>query len=194
MKKLFVIFASIALVAAFAVSASATEWSLYGNARMATFIVDQDFGDASFNNAIGDNDDDDLQWDLQGNSRVGANIKGDNIKAQFEYGTGVNLRRLYGIYDFGGWSLKIGQDYGPLDQFISGQVFGADLGLLAVGTFYGLRRQRISFAAGDFVVSLVKPGSGALSATSGTLTQDVDEELPTIEAIGNHVSTVELAP
>ena len=135
MKKLFVIFASIALVAAFAVSASATEWSLYGSARLGTFITSQDFGDTTFNNSIGDNDDDDLQWDLA-NSRVGANVKGDNIKAQFEAsvagrsGNNVGTRRLYGVYDFGSVKLKIGQDYGPLDQFISGQAFGGDLGLL----------------------------------------------------------------
>jgi hypothetical protein len=180
MKKLFVIFASIALVAAFAVSATAADWSLYGNARMATFMTSQDFGDPTFNNAIGDNDDDDLQWDLQGNSRVGATVKNENISARFEYGTGINLRRLYGVWDQGSFKLKVGQDYTPVSQFISGQVFDGDLGLLGVGTFYGLRRQQISVSIGDFEIAFLRPSSAALP--NATAAQDVDEELPAIEA------------
>jgi hypothetical protein len=180
MKKLFVIFASVALIAAFAVTATAADWSLYGNARMATFMTDQDFGDPTFNNAVGDNDDDDLIFDLQGNSRIGATVKNENISARFEYGTGINLRRLYGTYDFGSAKLKIGQDYTPVSQFISGQVFDGDLGLLGVGTFYGLRRQQISVAVGDFEIAFIRPASAALAGA--TVGQDVDEETPCIEA------------
>ena len=47
MKKLFVVIATVALIAAFATSASAqNEWSLYGNARVFTFSISQDFGNA----------------------------------------------------------------------------------------------------------------------------------------------------
>jgi hypothetical protein len=180
MKKLFVIIASVALIAAFAVSAPAADWSFYGNARMATFIVDQDFGDATFALATGDDDDEDLVWDLQGNSRVGATVKGDNLSARFEYGTGVNLRRLYGEYDFGGFKLKIGQDYTPVTEFISGQAFDTDLGLIGAGNFYGGRAPQIAVSFGNFEVAFIRPtGTAALGLT---VAEDVDETLPRIEA------------
>jgi hypothetical protein len=156
MKKLFLIFASIALVAAFAVTASAADWSLYGNARMATFMTDDDPGGTA--ESV-----EDLEWDLQGNSRVGATVKNENISARFEYGTGINLRRLYGVYDFGGWSLKIGQDYTPVAQFISGQVYAADLGLLGNGTAYGARRPQLAASFGPLSIALIQPSSGLLT-------------------------------
>lgn len=184
MKKLFVVIASVALIAAFAVSAPAADWSMYGNARMATFIVDQDLGDVTFALATGDDDDEDLQWDLQGNSRVGATVKNENISARFEYGTGVNLRRLYGEYDFGGFKLKIGQDYTPVTEFISGQAFDADLGLIGAGNFYGGRAPQIAVSfpmgASSLEVAFITPtGTAALGLT---VAEDVDETLPRIEA------------
>jgi hypothetical protein len=179
MKKLFVVIASVVLIAAFAVPASAAEWSLYGNARIATWIVDQDFGEKTFS-PLGtrDTSDEELIWTLQTNSRVGANIKGENLKAQFEYGTGVNLRRLYGEYDFGGWKLLIGQDYTPVTEFISGQAFD-DLGLIGFGAFYGSRHPQLRFTFGNFEVALVEPsGVEDLDVTGG----DPDVTLPKIEA------------
>jgi hypothetical protein len=179
MKKLFVLIASIALIAAFAVPASAADWSLYGNARIATWIVDQDFGEKTFS-PLGtrDTSDEELIWTLQSNSRVGANIKGENLKAQFEYGTGVNLRRLYGEYDFGGWKLLIGQDYTPVTEFISGQAFD-DLGLIGFGAFYGSRHPQLRFTFGNFEVALVEPGGVTALTVSGG---DADATLPKIEA------------
>jgi hypothetical protein len=181
MKKLFVIFASIALVAAFAVTASANDWSLYGNARMATFWTDDDPGGTA-------DSDSELQWVLQGNSRVGANVKGDNLKAQFELGLkedqqagdkDVGTRRIYGVYDYGAMKLKIGKDYTPVKQFLSGQVFDSDLGLVAGhGAAYGGRRGQISFGFGPFEIALVTPQNSDLG-TGG----DVDVILPKLEAI-----------
>ncbi len=156
MKKLFVIFASIALVAAFAVSATAADWSLYGNARMATYINNTDTG-------AKDGDASDLIWELQGHSRVGATIKNEDISARFEYGTGINLRRLYGVWDMGNAKLKIGQDYTPAQQFISGQVFDTDAGLLGNGTVYGGRHPLIAASFGSFTVALIKPKSALLT-------------------------------
>ncbi len=78
MKKFTILMAAIALVC-FSVPAMAVDWNFYGNARMATFytsIDEKDTGDKST----------DLRWELQGNSRVGANVKADHIKGQFELG------------------------------------------------------------------------------------------------------------
>ncbi len=111
MKKLLIIFAVLCLAA----PAMAADWNFYGSARMATFysIADKDIE--------GDNDTiNRTLWDLQGNSRFGANVKvNDQIGGGFEYGTGVNLRKLFGTYTFGGGSeLLIGQTYTPLGSHV----------------------------------------------------------------------------
>jgi hypothetical protein len=81
----------------------AIDWNFYGNARMATFYDSRDYGD-NLNAAGTDSKDTDTQWDFQGNSRIGANIKAENLKAQFEFGVNeasVSSRRLYGVWNFG---------------------------------------------------------------------------------------------
>jgi len=175
MKKFTILFAAIALVC-FAVPAMAVDWNFYGNARMATFYESRDFGDGT--NAAGtDTKDADLVWDFQSNSRVGANIKAENIKAQWELGikgtTGdldVGSRRLYGVWNFGAGSLKVGKDYTPTSQFVSGQVFDGDLGLLGIGTFYGSRVGQIALQFGGFNVAFISPNTGSIAGLAGTTT------------------------
>jgi hypothetical protein len=76
MKKFTIIIAALALVC-FAVPAMAVDWNFYGNARMATYYVSNDQANSKTT---------DLKWDLQGNSRVGATIKAENISGRFEFG------------------------------------------------------------------------------------------------------------
>jgi hypothetical protein len=164
MKKFTIIFAALMLVC-FAVPALAVDWNFYGNARMATFYESRDFGDGE--NAAG-TDDKDTQtiWDLQGNSRIGANIKAENLKAQFEFGvseSNVSSRRIYGVWNFGAGQLKVGKDYTPVSQFISGQVFDGDLGLLGIGTAYGSRRGQIELAFGKFRIALIESTTGLIN-------------------------------
>jgi hypothetical protein len=182
MKKLFVIFASVALVAAFAVSATAGDWSFYGNARMATFWNDTDDGTPG-------GDDEDLQWDLQGNSRIGAKVKNDAVSGLFELGlkgdnggddVDVGTRRIEASWDIGSPTLTIGKTYSPINQFISGQVFGGDAGLLGNGCLYGGRPGLIQLGFGMFEIALVNPKSNV--AHPGLLATDVDEVLPKVEA------------
>jgi len=66
MKKLFVLF----IIVLFAAPAMAVDWNFYGSARMATYWTDTDLGDGQ--TAAGDDDDANLLWQLQSNSRVGA--------------------------------------------------------------------------------------------------------------------------
>jgi hypothetical protein len=184
MKKLTILIAAIALVC-FSVPAMAVDWNFYGNARMATFYVSDDYGDG-LNAAGTDDKDSDLQWDLQGNSRVGADIKADHIRARFEFGVNestVSSRRIYGTWNFGAGKLKVGKDYTPVSQFISGQVFDADLGLLGVGTVYGGRHGQISLAFGGFEIALINMETGQLDDDAGNTTGgDIDTILPKIEA------------
>jgi hypothetical protein len=195
MKKLTILIAAIALVC-FSVPAMAVDWNFYGSARMATFYVSDDYGDGT-NSAGTDDKDAEVQWDLQGNSRLGANVKAENIKGQFELGLkgngsgdlDVGTRRIYGVWNFGSGWMKVGKDYTPVSQFISGQVFDADLGLLGVGTQYGNRVGQIAFGFGGFEIALMTVDTRNVEAefVVGGLTfdiaaGDVDKYLPKVEA------------
>ena len=69
MKKWTVVLAVLLMAA----PAMAADWAFYGSQRMATFYVYDDFGDATVN---GEGDDWGLQWDFQGNSRLGVTGQG----------------------------------------------------------------------------------------------------------------------
>lgn len=168
MKKFTILIAAVALVC-FAAPAMAVDWNFYGNARMATYYQSEDKADTK---------DTDTIWDLQGNSRIGANIKAENISARFEFGVtsnsggggNVSSRRIYGVWNFGAGTMKVGKDYTPVSQFISGQVFDGDLGLLGIGTSYGARQGQIAFTFGNFEIALIQPNSGFLSGMTTTAT------------------------
>jgi hypothetical protein len=190
MKKLTILIAAIALVC-FSVPAMAVDWSFYGNARMATFWESRDFGDG-LNAAGTDDGDQGLIWDLHTNSRLGANIKAESIKAQVELavksaggGGDVSSRRIYGVWDFGAGKLKIGKDYTPVSQFISGQVYDGDLGLLGIGTAYGNREAQIALSFGAFDIALVHNRTGLIEGMDSfagfTFLGDNDSIVPKLE-------------
>jgi hypothetical protein len=190
MKKITILIAAIALVC-FSVPAMAVDWNFYGSARMQTFYVSDDYQDGT--NAAGTDDkDSDLLWSLQGNSRLGANVKADHIKGQVELGlkgdsggdVDVSTRRIYGTWNFGPGYLKVGKDYTPVSQFISGQVFDEDLGLLGIGTVYGNRVGQLALGFGGFEVALIQPRTEQIDGTTaqGSTTGDIDTIIPRIEA------------
>jgi hypothetical protein len=173
MKKFTILIAAIALVC-FTAPAMAVDWNFYGNARMATYYVSQDLNDDKTT---------DLQWDLQSNSRIGANIKAENIAARFEFGvneSSVSSRRIYGVWNFGAGKMKVGKDYTPVSQFISGQVYDEDLGLLGVGTNYGSRHGQIAFEFGGFNIALINPNSPLLGGMTTTTTVGITDSAGTI--------------
>jgi hypothetical protein len=190
MKKIILAIAAVALIAS---PAMAVDWNFYGSARMATFYDSRDFGDGDgdlsgkgtvFNG--GNDEDDQIQWEMQTNSRLGATVKAENISGRFEFGiddTGNNVsaRRLFGTWDFGAAKFKIGKDYTPVAQFISGQVFNSDNGLLNQGTLYGSRRGQVSLSFGGFEVALID-ATQTSDILRNMTTGDVDNMLPKIEA------------
>ncbi len=185
MKKLTVFIAALAMVATFAMSAAAAEWNFYGSARVTTFSNDVEQGDATAGvqatDVAGNTSDRDTTWAIQGNSRIGANVKvSDTLSGRFEYGTGINLRLLYGTWTFGAGSLTVGQFYTPLDTFLSNQVWGSDMDMLNTGGIYSGRLQGLMLTFGDFKVALLNP-STALIAGLAAGTSEVDTTLPKLE-------------
>ncbi len=185
MKKLLVIL----LVLGLAAPAMAAEWNFFGSARMATFWTDFDPEDLE---DLGVGDDEGLQHFLQGNSRIGANVKvNDQIGGAFEYGAGggnASIRKLYGTYNFGSGSLLVGQTYTPTSNyFYSNSVFGEDGDLLGRGQFYAGRRAMVQLTIDGFKFALVSPTAGTDELGGFT---DVDVSLPKFEASYNLKSDV----
>ena len=159
MKKLFVLFTALALVVAFTLPASAAAtWDFYGSSRITTFYTDasEEAGDVQ-----------NTGWDIQGNARIGARVKNGAIAGRFEYGSGPNLRMLYGTWDFGEGQLLVGQTYTPVCLFYSNQAFGGDAGLLNFGGVYNARRPMLRLSVGDFKVALVNVHAESDLGTDG---------------------------
>lgn len=171
-KKLIIIFAVTLLLCTFTLQATAADWSFYGSARVKTWSYSESAkaSDTGYERT-------DTVWDLQGNSRIGATVKADNIGGRFEYGTAVNLRRLYGTWDFGKGVLLVGQEYTPLDFTISSQVVGSDLTLNGWGTTLS-RKPMLQVEIMNFSIALVRPDTSDLDG------QAADEQviLPSLEA------------
>jgi hypothetical protein len=188
MKKLIMVIAALALIAS---PAMAVDWNFYGSARMATFYQSRDYNNTTAvedldggGGTLQDDFDEDatVQWNLQGNSRLGATVKAENISGRFEFGideSDVTSRRIYGEWDFGAAKLKVGKDYTPVKQFTSGQAFDADAGLLGNGAAYGGRNGQVALSFGGFEIAAIDNQGGMLRAMA---TGDVDQYLPRMEA------------
>jgi len=174
MKKLLVLLAAVAFVVGFTLPAMSADWSFYGSSRMSTFF------ESDSEEATGTGfDDDDLTWGLQGNSRLGATVKAGAIGGGFEYGSGPNLRKLYGTWNFGGGQILVGQTYTPVNYFISNQVWAGDTDMLPYGGIYDGRRPMIQLKSGGFKIALVEPNTGTVT---GFAAADTDTSIPKIEA------------
>lgn len=193
MKKLLVMLAAMALVCAFVLPAAAVDWNFYGSARMATWYEDRDYGDG-LNPAGTDDSDDGTIWELQGNTRFGARVKGDTTRGRMEFGVNestVTSRLLNGSWNFGAGTLLVGKDYTPVSQFISSSAWGgsehggADANILDSGTFYGSRNGQIKLSFGGFQLALIQNSSADLATVSGVTGAgggDTDIYIPKIEA------------
>jgi len=187
MKKLLVFL----LVLGMAAPAMAAEWNFYGSARMdlGSYSRDKEFvGTGGSNWAAGDgfNDDTDTNWAVQSNSRIGANVKAsDEVSGRFEYGTGVNVRLLYGVWNFGPGKLIVGQDYTPIDLLYSNQI-GAiktdgDEDMLSTGMTYESRLGQVKLNIQGFELALITP-STATGLNAGPNTYNgTDTTIPKIE-------------
>jgi hypothetical protein len=177
MKKLMVLVAALALVAGSAMTAAAADWNFYGHARVSTFFVDVE------EQVAGGVDTTNYEQGLQGNARIGAIVKvSDELTGGFEYGTGVNVRKLYGEWNFGAGSLLVGQTYTPLNYFYSNQVYGDDNDMLAQGAVYSGREDMIRLKFGGFEIAVLGPNDDDLGFGF-----DTETSMPAIEANYNLV-------
>jgi hypothetical protein len=200
MKKMFILV--LALVMAFAAvpafAQDKADWAFYGQVRMWTAweSVDKDTPNQLSNSGFfpvastaaksisysvsGNQDDDEMAYLLQSNSRIGANVKWGNIGGRFEYGhtSTANLRLLYGTWNFGAGTLLLGQDYGPYFYLVSGLCGpgGAECNGIGFGSIYSGRNPQIKLIFGGLQLAIVKPAQvssftlqpGAAAALAGT--------------------------
>jgi len=178
MKKLILAIAVVALIAS---PALAVDWNLYGSSRVQTWYSSYDYGDFEVN---GQDDDSELQWGtgngLANNSRFGARVKAENVSGRVEIQMKANSdgdpgsyistesRLLYGEWDFGAGKLLLGKDYTPISQFVSGQAYDEDLGLLSIGAAYGNRISQVKLTFGGLQIALVEPKTGLINGMSNT--------------------------
>lgn len=183
MKKLIVLLSAIALIVAFTLPASAADeikWNWYGNARVKTFWTSNDNGDTAIAGTGGDTKDSQLEWQFQGNSRIGFRVKGGPIGGVVELRTtahdqgnggstvDANFAHLAGSWNFGAGELTVGKTQPPVYQFISGEIYD-DGGLIgdSDSAAYSRRRGLISLKFGAFEFAAVEPRTSTLDTTSG---------------------------
>lgn len=178
MKKLLVGLFAVAMVIAFTAPTMAAEWSFYGSARMSTFVENNDVtmtdtttteaGEEVVTRTWSD-DQSSTTWALQGNSRIGAKVAANDngISGRFEYGSGPNLRLLYGQWDFGGGALLLGQDYCPTTAFISNQVWAGDNDLIYYGMPYIGRQPQAKLKMGGFQLAFITPNTSLPANDTG---------------------------
>jgi hypothetical protein len=175
MKKLMIMLAALSLVVSFAITASAAEWSFYGNARVDMFVTDVD-------NPGTTEDDTDFAESLMGTSRIGANVKvSDELTGRFEVGGSNNRRLLYGTWNFGSGTLAVGQMWTPLNWYMSNQVYGGDNGLAGWGGMNSVRNPAVQLGFGGFKIAFLSQYTDAYQ-DGVTAATSWDNSMPRIEA------------
>lgn len=177
MKKLVALMA-IGLISA---SAMAAQWDMYGQVRLQAFYETL----SKEQSGVGESDTD-LNFGTAANSRLGAKVKADDkLSAVVELGLGTNengnnsvtTRLIYATYDFGGFKLRLGQDYGPTATFFDfNRVSATDNDLVGFGTINSTRYTQLKVMAGGLEVALSRPG------LIDSDLKKVDVYLPRIEA------------
>jgi hypothetical protein len=190
MKKIILAIAALALIAS---PALAVDWNFYGSARTVTWYTSSDLGDGTTLAGGNDNDDVAFLWGSDGhdNARFGARVKAENISGRVEIQLRADdggdpssvitteSRLIYGEWDFGAGKLLVGKAYTPVAQFISGQAFDEDIGLLTVGASYGQRINGLQLSFGGLTVAVLEPNVNNVSALT---VGDTDTMLPKLEA------------
>lgn len=181
MKKLLVILVAIAMVGAFTIPASAAStFSFKGDARMETFMVNQDEDLAS--NGF---DDDDLRWAKEDVlSRLGIKAVNENITGYIEIrpNTGSFVRHWFGEWNYGSGKLLVGKTWTPATVFTNGSNYKDNL-MGAIGNMNWraarIDQIRLTLLDGNLALGFLAPNTSYTGITAGVA--DTDTKLPTIE-------------
>jgi hypothetical protein len=165
MKKIIVLTAVFAMV--FTGAALAADWNFYGHSRMSLFsnTYSKDISStgvdatAAYKNPLSGSEDwTTTTFGQQGNSRIGAKVAAGDVSGQFEYGTGVNVRLLYGSWNFGSGVMSVGRMWTPTFYGLSNSVYDGDNALAYFGGPWS-RYPQIQFAFGGFKIAFVEPST-----------------------------------
>jgi hypothetical protein len=191
MKKLIVLTAVFAMV--FAGTALAADWNFYGSARMQLFsnsMSKESAGNSYAGNPLAGangNSWTETSFDMQKNTRLGANVSAGDVKGRFEYGSagaptssvaGVGTRILYGSWNFGSGEMLVGQTYVPTYYGMSNSVYLTDNGQAGIGGSPANRNPMIQFSFGGFKVAAVAPEAAVTAKGAYTNMKNV---LPKLE-------------
>jgi hypothetical protein len=166
MRKLLILIAAGVFLVAFTVPAIAAEWNFNGRVAFRTFYVDDSEEAAqAFKGFAGKYSDTDLYWGRYCDNWIGATVKAGDITGNFMYrpleahptiGSG-DFAQLSASWNFGGGSLLIGKDLGPVNYFPSGQVYLDDMGLVGFGGIFTYFKPLMQLSVGGFKVALAEP-------------------------------------
>lgn len=128
-----VIFCLITIIMLSAVTFLSADVNFYGSARLRYWYeqTDENWNDTNESNL-------ELNYAMQGNSRLGADFASNDVTGKVELGlspSDVNLRLLYGKITRGDKSITIGQDYTGFQAY-GDQVYDDDLNFIYYGLFY----------------------------------------------------------
>jgi len=191
MRKLLVLLVAAAFVFTMALPAMAADEktvTLYGSARMETFIQDFD------KDVTGTFDDKDLVWRLDSSSsRFGARFKAGDIGANVEIrpNSASDMRHWYGTWDFGSGTLLLGQTWTPSFMPICDECMIGGGGFLGgYGDLSGIVRQGMFMATfpmkalnGNLILAALTPTSQTPATIGIPLpSTDTDSTIPRLEA------------
>lgn len=172
MRSVFVLLIAVVCCLGMTMPGFAAVWNFYGSARVTTFMTETD-------NPTGIADTRNYNQSLQGNARIGAKIKvSDELVGRFEYGSGVNIRHLYGEWNFGAGKFLVGQTMSPLNITPSARTYRGDESMYNYGAVYAGRQPMVRLNFGWFQIAAVAPTSHTLGLVSST----TEFNLPKMEA------------
>lgn len=170
---------SAALIAAtigFSVPAMALDVTPYGAIRVGTWYTSSTYYNPADGAAFHDAD---FTLDLQGNSLVGIRVKEGDFGGVAELGAynpknrsgGVELRLLFGEWDFGKGKLRVGYAPSPY-VYRSEQTYDSDGGFNGYGSLWDGRHAQIKATLNNgMYLALMKPGTsknGPVAATTNS--------------------------
>ncbi len=172
MKKSIIGASLVAAAFGLSVPAMALDVTPYGAIRVATWWTSSTY----YNPAGKPLHDADFTLDLQGDSLVGMRVKQDDFSAVAEMGAynpknragGVELRLLFGEWDFGGGKLRVGYAPSPY-VYRSEQVYDADGGFNGYASLWDGRYAQIKVTLNNgLYMTLMKQSTVGLNGISAT--------------------------